>query len=303
MEFSFFRNVREGIYKEEMDPEIINEMDQISSITTEQLSDCGIILQSLENTYQGYDKLKILSFAVQKGTCAGIICLNSKIRTSIFNMIVGDEKIASGDIFLNGKSHKNKFVPIMDSFGFCSEECGIMKNMTGRENLKTIGTIKGIPSNLLNEKIEKLANDLNFYDVLEKYVKGYSEMNRKLLGLAIALISDPQTIVLEEPTLDLDAIMIKKLSKIIDALKTEGKTVLILSNNLIPLDSVLDKITIVANGEMKFLNSYEVFKIKYFNGVNIVIELKADDSENLKLSKKIEIKNFIFSAFNDTKIR
>lgn len=298
-----FRNPSKFEYKDDMDTEIINEIDKVGSMTENQTSDYGLVLKNLMKKYEKGVTLNLLSVAIRKGSCYEIICANSVIRSSIFKMITRAENISSGDIFVGGKSFKDNPTVLLNSFGYCSKDCNLFRHMTGRENLKIFGSLKGFSAHLIDEKIKYLANELNFAEVLDKLVKGYNERHRKLLGLAVALIGDPEVIILEEPTLHLDANVAHKVFRILGNLKADGKTILILSNDVIPIDSIFDKILVIEGGEMKFLDTPESFKHKYSNGLDVAIELRNYDTENEKLSKVVEITNFLQNALTDLKLR
>lgn len=291
-------------YSEDMDTEVINEIDKVRSINSQQASEYGIVFKYLSNAGSSKkDKFSLLSLTVAKSSCVGLICQNSNIRSLIFKMITGEKRINAGEIFISGKSINYDWGAAYKTLGYCSKDCTVFKHMTGRENLKILGLIKGVPKTDLEVKIKNLSEELGIEEYMDKRVKGYSEMNRKILGIMIALISDPQVIVLEEPTNELDEITTQKVLKLLNKLKNDGKTILILSNNLLPYESICSKIAVVAEGFMKFVDSPENFINKYSKGLNLIVELKEQKSKNEKLSIIVEIKSFVQRSFIDSKLR
>lgn len=91
--------------------------------------------------------------------------------------------------------------------------------------------------------------------------------------------------------------------KLLNQLKSDGKTILILSNNLLPYESICNKIAIIAEGEMKFVNTPEIFRERSSKGLKLTVEFKDQESEIVKNSKITEIKNYIQGSFLDSKLR
>lgn len=272
------------------------------SIANNEASQHGIVFNYLKTSKKSRNDSAFLSLKIDASSCVGLICSNSKIRSSIFRMIVGEKYITTGDIFINGKSVKTSSEEALQDVGYCSNECSLFRHMTGRENLKVLGLIKGIPRDILEEKMKKLSEELGFSDFLDKLVKGYNEENRKCLGLAVALIDDPKILILEEPTRHLDAVTTQQIFKPIKRLKNEGTTILILSENPSSVESICDKFAIVVNSELKLFDAPENLKNDLAQGINIVIEFNHEEPENARICKSIEIKNFIKTYFPESEI-
>lgn len=140
-----------------MDNGVLNEIDRLALMSNGRAVEYGIAFQNLSSSSSKKDKFIMQSLTVDKSSCVGLICKNRKISSSIFKMVIGAKRINTGDILINGKSVKYDSISAYKSLGYCSKDCNLFRHMTGRENLKMLGLIKGIPRRILKEAIEKLS--------------------------------------------------------------------------------------------------------------------------------------------------
>lgn len=301
-QFIIYRKSSEFIFADDSEETIIDEYNKVNVITDLGMANYGIVFKSLSNSYLKRDKLISLSLRIEKSACYAVVSPNSVVRSSIFKMFTKEELIDNGDIFVNGKSIKTD-CNALQNVGYCSNDPVLFKHMTVRENLKILFLIKGYTTKCLKKEIQKLCEDFGLTEFLNEVVNDLEIPYRKLLGLTIALVGNPQTIVFEEPTIGMDSVSTKKFASIISKLKLEGKSILFLTSYIQPYETICDKFAIIAEGEMKFLSTPQAFKDKYSNGISLVVEMKPYDSENERSSMVDKIKSYIQETFIESRLR
>lgn len=268
------------------------------------MANYGIVFKSLSNSHLKRDELNSLSLRVEKSACYAIVSPNSVVRSSILKMFIKEERIDNGDIFVNGKSIKTD-CDALQNVGYCSNDPVLFKHMTVSENLKILFLIKGYSTKCLEKEIQKLSKEFGLMGYLSEVVNHLEVPQRKQLGLAIALIGNPQTMVFEEPAIGMDSVSTKKFATMISKLKSEGKSILFLTSYIQPYETICDKFAIIAEGEMKILSTPQVFKNKYSNGISLVVEMKPDDSdsEHERSSIVTKIKSHIQKTCIESRLR
>ena len=191
-------------------------------------------LVSLKKISLSFGKRQILdniNFEVNQGQILGLLGPNGVGKSTIFNLITGLIKPAYGSIFFNGINVTN--YPIYErttkfKIGFCPQYGGFFSDLTLHENLKCVGEVLIKDDRIRNEKINKLISKFELDSVRDVKAKLLSGGQRKKCVIALALLGDPQILLLDEPYSALDLLTIKMLQEIIVNLQTENPKIAIL---------------------------------------------------------------------------
>jgi lipopolysaccharide export system ATP-binding protein len=189
---------------------------------------------SLKKISLSFGKRQILdniNFDANQGQILGLLGPNGVGKSTIFNLITGLIKPAYGSIFFNGIDATN--YPIYErtrkfKIGFCPQYGGFFSDLTLHENLKCVGEILIKDDRIRNEKINKLISKFELDSVRDVKAKLLSGGQRKKCVIALALLGDPQILLLDEPYSALDLLTIKMLQEIIVNLQTENPKIAIL---------------------------------------------------------------------------
>ncbi len=158
-------------------------------------------------------------------------------------------KPTGGDAFLNGKSIINDSGDVKSFIAVSPQETAVAPGLSVRENLELICGVYGIPKSERQEKIKKLTELLELESVLKKKAGKLSGGYQRRLSISLALISEPQILFLDEPTLGLDVIARSELWDIIKSLK--GKITIILTTHYMEeAEALSDRIAIMKNGKL-----------------------------------------------------
>ncbi len=214
-----------------------------------------IIISNLSKTYGTGKKkahvVKNLSLTVEKGSVFGFIGPNGAGKTSTIKMLVGLSRPTHGTITIKGGSPDDQ--DIKQKLGFMPESPLFYQYLTGQEFLDFIATLFKIQNK--ENKIEHVLQEVNLLHAKDKRIRAYSKGMLQRLGLAQAIINDPEILFLDEPLDGLDPLGRAEVKKIILALKKQGKTIFINTHILGDVAEICDKVGVIDNGEMLAVDS------------------------------------------------
>ncbi len=202
----------------------------------------------LSKHYNGQHVLNGVNMNVKKGDIYGFIGRNGSGKTTLFRAIAGLINISEGSIELFGKDDPTLIMNERKRIGTLIEKPGFNSNMTAGENMELIRLQRGIPG---KEPIEEKLKLVGLNDVENKKVKNFSLGMKQRLGIAIALLGDPEFLILDEPINGLDPMAIVQMRELFKKLnKEKGTTILISSHVLSELDQIASVFGIINNGEL-----------------------------------------------------
>ncbi|MDO5517841.1 MAG: ATP-binding cassette domain-containing protein [Clostridium sp.] len=206
-------------------------------------------IENLTKTYKHTNVLNNISISLEEGKIYGLIGLNGAGKTTLLKAIAGFIKPSCGEISIFGESGETNLKKQRTKIGCFIESSGIYPNMTAQENIDLHRTLKGIP----NEEItDELIERVNLKDIKDKKVKEYSLGMKQRLGIAIALIGNPEFLILDEPINGLDPVAIIEVRNMLKKLSEEKNiTVFISSHILSELYSLASDYIIIHKGEIK----------------------------------------------------
>ena len=242
--------------------------------------------KSLNKKIGKKDILKNVSLKVQEGDILGFIGPNGAGKTTTIKLILGLQKINSGEVKINGYDIKTQFEKAIERVGTIVEKPDLYMYMSGLDNLKMIARLyKNIDAKRIDEVIKLVGLENRIKDKVSKYSLGM----RQRLGIAQAIMHKPNLLILDEPTNGLDPEGIKQLRDLLTKLaKEENMAILISSHNLAELESFCNKITIIQNGEIIETSTLE--DAKRVEG-KMLYEIELDNTKDLNkiLEKEMNI--------------
>ena len=233
--------------------------------------------KNLCKTFGKKQILHTVSFEIKKGEILGFIGPNGAGKTTTIKLILGLQSITSGKVLINGYDVEKEFTKAIEKVGAIVENPDMYMYMSGYDNLKLVANMyKGITKKRIDEvvKLVKLENRIN--DKVSKYSLGM----RQRLGIAQAILHNPNLLILDEPTNGLDPEGIKEMRELlVDLAKKEEMAILISSHNLAELDNFCNKICIIKNGEIIETNEITAIK-KDIEHQQFIVEI--DNTKNIK---------------------
>lgn len=178
-----------------------------------------------------------ISFEVEKGEFVAIMGASGSGKTTLLNCISTIDKVTSGHIYVGGEditklkgNNLNKFR--REELGFIFQDFNLLDTLTAYENISLALSIQNVNSKEIDEKIKKVANDLNIKDVLKKYPYQMSGGQKQRVASARAIITNPKLILADEPTGALDSKSAKMLLERFNYLNSElNATILMVTHD------------------------------------------------------------------------
>jgi ABC-type multidrug transport system ATPase subunit len=205
-------------------------------------------VEGLSKSFASFEAVKRISFQIEKGSVYGFLGQNGAGKSTTMRMLLSLIQPSSGKIKIFGKPLKGNEKYILSNIGAIIEKPDTYGYLSGYDNLKIFSKIYGRPTSLL--ALDALLEKVGLRGRGKDKVKSYSQGMKQRLGIAIALLNDPDFIMLDEPTNGLDPQGITEIRNLIGHFsKNEGKTILVSSHLLNEIEMVADSMIILHKGE------------------------------------------------------
>ncbi len=251
-------------------------------------------LLECENLCKSFGKKQILknvSFEIDEGDILAFIGPNGSGKTTTIKLMLGLQSIDSGTVLINGYNVEKEFVKAIEKVGAIVENPDTYMYLTGWQNLKMIARLY---KDVTDEKIKEIVKLVDLEDRINDKVSKYSLGMRQRLGIARALINNPNILILDEPTNGLDPEGIKDLRVLLKKLAKEGMGILISSHNLAELESFCNKVLIIESG--KIIETSDVNKFKSAGNKYL---FKVSSTKDLDIDGIYDVKEYEFSYNGD----
>ncbi len=224
--------------------------------------------------------LKALDLQIHKGEIFGLLGPNGSGKTTTIKLLLGLLFPTSGEISILGKTASD--VAKNEKIGYLPEESYLYRFLNAEETLDFYGRLFKISGPVRRQRVSQLINMVGLESAKKRQLREYSKGMTRRIGLAQALINDPDLILLDEPTSGLDPIGTKNMKDLILELREQGKTIIMSSHLLADVQDVCDRVGILYQGELK-----ELGRVSDLLQVSDQTEFRAENlSEDAK--KKIE---------------
>jgi ABC-2 type transport system ATP-binding protein len=190
-----------------------------------------------------------LNLSVFPGEVFGFLGPNGAGKTTTMNVLLGFVQPTSGDASIFGTSVRHPIA--RQRIGYLPELTYYYKFLSAEELLRFYAKIFRIPKRETEARIDSVLKLVELEHARKRTIKTYSKGMQQRVGLAQALINNPDLLILDEPTSGLDPLGRMKVREIIQRLKQEGKTVFFSSHELGEVETVCDRVAIMSNGELK----------------------------------------------------
>src|SRR3954471_191210 len=211
-----------------------------------------VVVEALTKRYGSLTAVEALSFELDAGTVTGFLGPNGAGKTTTLRMLLGLAKPTSGSALVLGEPYAQLGRPAL-RVGAVLEATDFHPGRSGRNHLRTLAHATGVPDARVDEvlKLVELENAKN------RRVKGYSLGMRQRLGLAAALLGDPELLILDEPANGLDPGGVRWLRDFLRAFAADQRTVLISSHVLAEVAQTVDVVLIINHGKLVTESSLE----------------------------------------------
>lgn len=219
----------------------------------------AIRIEGLTKKYKDVTAVDNLYLTIQKGELFSLLGVNGAGKTTTIKMLSCLTAPTSGDAFLNGKSICREASEVKKLIAVSPQETAVAPGLSVLENLELICGIYGFSKEKRNSKIKELTELLGLDSVMNKKAGKLSGGWQRRLSIAMALISEPQILFLDEPTLGLDVIARTELWNIIRSLKGRA-TVILTTHYMEEAEALSDRIAIMKGGRLLICDTADKIK-------------------------------------------
>ncbi|WP_077623461.1 ABC transporter ATP-binding protein [Sediminibacillus massiliensis] len=206
----------------------------------------SIVVENVSKSFGKKAVLQTIDLKVEKGKIHGFIGPSGAGKTTLIKLIVGMDSPDSGSIHVLGEQMPN--LNILQQIGYMAQSDALYTELTGKENLTFFASLFKLSKDEQRERIAYTANLVNLTEELNKRVSAYSGGMKRRLSLAIALIQNPEILILDEPTVGIDPALKKSIwNELLRLKKEQGKTVIITTHVMDEAEKC-DQIAMIRDG-------------------------------------------------------
>ncbi len=209
-----------------------------------------IIIKDLVKHYGDVKAVNGLNLGIRKGEMFGFLGPNGAGKTTTISILCGLLEPSAGTATVAGYDVTKETTKMQEHIGVCPQEAAVFKFLTGRENIELLGKLHGVEKETLRERTTSLLEAADFAEAAKRRAKGYSGGMMRQLNLLMALISDPEIVFLDEPTVGMDARARRRTWEYIASLKDQEKTVILTTHYIEEAQALSDRVGIIDYGEL-----------------------------------------------------
>ncbi len=216
----------------------------------------AIRTEHLTKNYGELCALDSLDLSVGEGELVALLGLNGAGKSTAVRLLTGLTAPTSGDAFLMGKSIRQELTEVKRSIGISPQENATAPNLSVLENLELIAGLHGMERAASEARIREISRVFSLETVWKRKSRTLSGGWQRRLSIAMALVSDPQILFLDEPTLGLDVLARRELWKFIEGLKGR-MTILLTTHYLEEAEALSDRVAILTSGKLRAYGTVE----------------------------------------------
>lgn len=235
---------------------------------------------SIKNVSKSYGKQKVLKnidLEIRKGEIFGLLGPSGAGKTTLVKQLVGLEEASSGQVLI--LNEKQPTLRLIEKIGYMAQSDALYTELTAKENLEFFVSLYGMTKKKRRERMQDVMAVVDLEDAFNKIVANYSGGMKRRLSLAIAMLHEPDILILDEPTVGMDPILRKSIWGSFNALKAQGTTIIVTTHVMDEADKC-DRLGMIREGKLTAVGSPQELKQK----------AKAEDLEGAFL---------VFGGFSD----
>ena len=242
---------------------------------------------NLTKQYGQHKAIDNISFTVEKGEILGFLGPNGAGKSTTMNIITGYISATEGTVKVDGYDILEQPEEVKKRIGYLPELPPLYMEMTVEEYLKFVCHIKKVKPQKQKEVLGKVMNAVKITDMRKRLIKNLSKGYRQRVGLAQAMIGEPQVLILDEPTVGLDP---KQIIEIRNVIKSLGKdhTIILSSHILSEVSAVCDRVLIINKGKIVAIDTPENLAKRLSQSNKMLLRIKASKDKALNIVKGVK---------------
>lgn len=241
------------------DKEQVNSRSKTEHDKEQASSPKAIVVTGLSRQYPDKTAVDNISFSVDKGSIFSLLGVNGAGKTTTIKMLCGLTRPTGGEAYVLSHDIHTELGEVKKLVNISPQDTSVASRLTVRENLEFIAGIYGADRKKQREKADEMIQYFHLQEVADRRAKVLSGGWQRKLSIAMALITEPQIIFLDEPTLGLDVLARRELWEVIRRMK-EKITIILTTHYMEEAESLSDKVAVMVDGQIKAMGSVEELK-------------------------------------------
>lgn len=245
-----------------------------------------IEVDNLTKSFGSVKAVDNISFTVEKGEILGFLGPNGAGKTTTMRILTGYMPATSGTARIAGFDVFEQSLEVRKRIGYLPENPPLYPEMTVRAYLDFVARIKNLPSDVRQNRVNAAMEMTNIADKRDELIKRLSRGYKQRVGLAQALVHDPDVIILDEPTVGLDPKQIIEVRHLIKGLA--GNHTIILSTHILPeVSMTCDRVVIINKGKIAAVDTPENLTVQLKGGERVHLEVRGEEDSVRELLEQI----------------
>ena len=241
-----------------------------------------IEVSHLTKRYGGHTAVSDLSFTIEKGQIYGFLGPNGAGKSTTMNIMTGCLAASEGEVRIDGHDIFEEPQQAKRLIGYLPEQPPLYLDRTPREYLTFVGRAKGIKDKTLPEQIGRVMEVTQITDVADRLIKHLSKGYRQRVGIAQALLGDPEVVILDEPTVGLDPKQTIEIRSLIQSLG-QKHTVILSSHILSEVQAVCQTILIISKGHLVACDTPENLERLFSGSAAVDLTVEAGEAQTREI--------------------
>jgi len=206
-----------------------------------------ITVKNVTKSFGSTQALGGVSFEIKKGEIVGFLGRNGAGKTTLMRIITSYLPANTGCVTIDGKDVATHSMAIRQKIGYLPETPPLYTDMTARNYLKFAAQLKDVPARKIRSQVDKVLDECYLRNVADKTISILSKGYQQRVGIAQAIINDPQVLIFDEPTNGLDPVQVRRVRELIRNLEEE-RTIIISTHILTEIEQIARRVLIIKDG-------------------------------------------------------
>jgi ABC-2 type transport system ATP-binding protein len=222
-----------------------------------------IVIENLTKKFEDVTAVDDLSLEIEKGELFGLLGPNGAGKTTVIKVLCGLLEPTSGSVHVGGYDVRKETAKVKELIGVCPQDTAAYPFLSGRENVELFGNLHTMPKEKLRKNTEELLEKMGLSEDANRRLGKYSGGMKRRINLIMALVHDPETAFLDEPTVAMDPQSRHAVWDFIRELGKRGKTIILTTHYMEEAEELCDRIGIIDHGRLIALGSPKQLRDKF----------------------------------------
>jgi lipooligosaccharide transport system ATP-binding protein len=253
--------------------------------------------RGLNKKFGDHTVINDVTIEVHRGECFGILAPNGSGKSTLMRMLYGSTSLQTGELFIVGLNARTNIKEIKGRIGVLPQDEGLDQDFTVRENLRLYASYQGVDRDVAIRRTEDFLKLMRLEDMSDQYVQNLTPGMRRRLGIARAMMNQPELLILDEPTSGLDAQARIWVWEFLRKLKNEKGTVILTTHYMEEAETICDRIAIMDKGQILAVGEPQKL-IRDRIGTQVV-ELQVSRHELQYYLTRLSSNNFLYQVVRE----